>query len=187
MVPRWVVFLVLVTLSAVADGKPGKGFWKVLVTPKAKWVLHDKVLDKADTITVETYDVRRVGTADVARLRWMHGKEPMGSTVLTPTQVAVTSAGIYLMDAELDDAKVAEQLKKSPSRSDPPKEYQGTKVNNGRYLRVDGNSVCMGDAPVPDKTSEPCADTCFAEVCVSDRGIESISGNAAPGNTMFER
>ncbi len=181
--------MLLVMLPVVADGKPGKGFWKVLVKPKAKWVLHDKVLEKTDTITIETYDVRKVGSADVARLRWMHGKEPMGSTVLTPTQVAVTSAGIYLMDAEMDDAKVAAQLEKNPSRSDPPKAYQGTKQNNGRYLRVDDNAVCMGDAPVSDATSdpEPCADTCFSEVCISDRGIESISGNAAPGNTIFER
>src|SRR5262245_4709583 len=62
---------------------PPKGFWKVLVQPKAKWTVAffggEKPIDASDyhpePITIETYDVRKVGTADVARLRWRQGKD----------------------------------------------------------------------------------------------------------------
>jgi len=115
-------FIALVALSHVsadvkkkpAEKPAGKGFWKVLVTPKAKWVLRDTILDKTATVTVETYDVRKVGGADVARLRWTQavGKDKYDISDQRGAfgQVAVTSAGLYLFTADMDDAKVAAAL-----------------------------------------------------------------------------
>jgi hypothetical protein len=187
--------IVAVALSAHADEtRPGKGFWKILVKPKARWVLHDTIPEdtarKPGSITVETYDVRKVGGADVARLRWTHSSgtqnNEIGGGPFMPTQVAVTSAGVYLLSDDMDDAKISAALKNKPSRSDPPKPYSGTKRNRGRYLRVDRGNVCMGEAGLPD--DGPCADVCESEVCFSATdGVVSISGLAAPGYSIWSQ
>ncbi len=172
-----------------------KGFWKILVQPNAKWVLkeetsYDPTL-KPSTITVETYDVRKVGAADVARLRW---------TLIQPdgtqsdvgdnengryTQVAVTPAGLYILWAAQDDAKVAKMLEGKPSRSDPPKPYEGTKLNEGRYLYVnDDGTVCLGQGPEPG--AGDCPDTCDGTMCLSPtKGVIQLIGNWAPGVTVY--
>ena len=67
--------LVLAATTATADApKLEKGFWRILVKPKARWVLKDSMPPdkkrKQGKLIVETYDVRKVGVADVARLRW---------------------------------------------------------------------------------------------------------------------
>src|SRR4051794_1681354 len=160
--------------------KAGKGFWKVMVKPNAKWVLHPSYDDdkKQATITVETYDVRKVDGADVARLRWTYSydgktKEDIGSTESSkPTQVAVTDKGLYLLIGKMDDAAISEALKKKPSRSDPPKAYEGTKLNNGRYMTVDGGKVCMGDGPLPG--TGDCPDVCDGRVCWTADGVVEI-------------
>jgi hypothetical protein len=184
--------LVAVAAQAVADGnKPvGKGFWKVLVQPGARWVMRG--LDD-ETLTVETYDVRTIGKAQVARLRWTLRR---GSDDANPdadalkythaiglTQVAVTDAGAYLLYASYDDAKVAEELKKPPSRSDPPKAYKPTKLNEGRSLEIRDDVVCML------QTLEPDCDGCDgAAVCISATdGIVSIEGTWAPSGGSFRK
>jgi hypothetical protein len=187
--------VVAVGLSAHADeNRPGKGFWKILVKPKARWVLHDTVGEdaarKAGRITVETYDVRKVDGADVARLRWTYTsgteKNDIGGGSFMPTQVAVTGAGLYLLSDDMDDAKVSAALKKKPSRSDPPKPYRGTKLNHGRYLRINDDNVCVGDEPLPD--AGECADVCESQVCFSATdGVVSISGLAAPGYSIWSQ
>lgn len=190
-----VCLVLLVGLTAHAeDKKPGKGFWKILVKPKAAWVLHNTMADdaagKAAKVTIETYDVRKVAGADVARLRWTHTHgietQDIGGGVLMPTQVAVTAAGLYLLSAADDDAKITAALKKKPSRSDPPKPYAGTKQNQGRYLHVLDDMVCMGEGPTPD--AGECADVCDAQVCFSATdGVVSMMGLAAPGYSVWEQ
>lgn len=186
---------IVLALSGVVRGevkKPGKDFWKVLVTPKAKWILHDANADtaagKAATVTVETYDVRTIDKAQVARLRWTHkdstGESTFGGGAVQPTQVAVTGDGLYLLDAAMDDAAIAAALEKKPSRSAPPKPYKGIKKNGGRYLTVRGDEVCMGWAKVGD---DPCEDVCEDEVCFTAAGVTSISGFNAPGMMFWKR
>lgn len=196
----WLVVAVVLgsVLSSDADDKRakssvGKGFWKVLVTPNAKWVLTETVgeADRRDKVIVETYDVRKVAGADVARLRWMlhaPGEKPedIGNSSGRFTQVAVTKAGLYLLDDGMDDAAITLALKKKPSRSDPPKPYEGTKRNQGRYLLIRNEAVCVGEGPLPGDGD--CADTCFGEMCIgSPEGIVSLSGTWAPGYSEFEQ
>ena len=170
-------------------GKVGKGFWKVLVQPHAKWVLHRSDDDAGTaTIEVETYDVRKVGSADVARLRWTYRNnadtaQDMSGSPGMFTQVAVTPAGLYLLDKSDDDAKVQKALAGKPSRSDPPRPYQGTKLNHGRYLTVDDGKVCMGTGPEPG--AGDCPDTCEGEVCMTTRGVVEVSGTYAPEDGIF--
>lgn len=193
------VSLLAVASLAHADAKkkpkpktPGKDFWKVLVKPNAKWVLSNSE-DKTNKVIVETYDVRKVGDADVARVRWTHvwgknEKEDIGGTDAGKfTQVAVTAKGLYLLNKENDDAAVAKRLEGKPSRSSPPKEYKGTKTNGGRYLAINkeaGGVVCMGEGPIGDDPP-PCEDVCDAFVCMDDSGITELSGLWAPGNDDF--
>jgi hypothetical protein len=173
--------------------RPGKDFWKVLVTPKAKWVLHEAnpsdAIAKSATVTVTTYDVRTIGNAQVARIRWTHSdstsESTFGGSAILPTQVAVTRAGLYLLDADMDDAAVAVALEKKPARSSPPKPYKGTKRNGGRYLTVRGAEVCMGWAKLA--ADGPCEDVCESEVCFDAAGITSITGFEAPGSMVWER
>ena len=168
-----------------------KGFYKILVKPNAKWLLRETIGDDKRTITVETYDVRKLGDADVARLRWTlaqrdGSKEDIGSSDSGKyTQLAVTNAGLYILTAEMDDAKIAERLKGKPSRSDPPKPYDGTKQNDGRYLTVSERLVCFGEGPLPD--AGPCEDTCDATMCVAATdGVVKLFGNWAPGVSAFD-
>jgi hypothetical protein len=193
----WMIVVCLVCSLAHADDKKPptpKGFWKVLVKPGAKWVLRDTIAAEEEkkniiTITVETYDVRKVGSADVARLRWtLRGnkeKRDVGDSDSGKyTQVAVTDGGLYILSADMDDAQIVEALKKKPSRSDPPKSYDGTKKNEGRYLTFDGDAACMGQGPLPD--AGDCPDTCDGRVCISPtKGVTELSGTFSPGVTIF--
>jgi hypothetical protein len=185
-----------VKASAKVEPAPGKGFWKVLVQPKAKWTLYmfgetepKRSSDyNPEPITIETYDVRKIGDADVARLRWRQGKDStesaLSGTHAPPLdQFAVTEAGLYLLTAEMDDQKIAEVLKGKPSRSDPPKPYKGTKLNEGRYLEIRDGLVCIGQGPAPGEPE--CEDTCDGGICISATdGIVRLEGNWAP--SMFD-
>lgn len=206
MMKRWIVVACAVAFVGQADAdkkkrvKPpatkstaAKGFWRVLVKPNAKWVLRETIDDAAgkpstNTITVETYDVRKVAAADVARLRWtLKDGENISDIGGQYTQLAVTPAGLYILTAEMDDAKIATRLKDIPSRSDPPKAYVGTKQNHGRYLRVeDTGNVCMGEGAEPG--AGDCEDVCEGYVCISPTdGIVGLFGNWAPGVSIFEK
>jgi len=174
--------------APASEGAGLKGLWRALVKPKSKWVLKNS--EGKDTIVVETYDERKVGAADVARLRWTHvsGKERRdlgNSDGGLYTQVAVTVAGLYVLSADMDDAAIQAALAKKPSRSDPPKAYEGSKQNQGRYLHVNKDSICWGSAPwQPDFE---CPDTCDGWVCIDAGGVSEIAGTKAPNFSTFTR
>jgi hypothetical protein len=144
-------------------------------------------------IVVETYDVRKVGEADVARLRWTLVDGKAKSELMTCggcfTQVAVTTAGMYILNREQDDAQVTEALKRKPSRSDPPKPYEATKQNEGRYLNLtskDPNDpvACLGAGLPPGMDCEE--GTCYGELCISAKqGVVSLEGNYTPTEGIF--
>lgn len=176
-----------VSTGARADGDL-KGIWRVLVKPKSRWVLKNS--DGKDKIVVETYDVRKVGAADVARLRWTHvngtKQEDIGSSDAgTYTQVAVTAAGMYILSADMDDAAITTALGKKPSRSDPPKAYEATKQNQGRYMSVANGAVCWGNHPW--QKDFQCEDTCDGWVCIDAGGVSELSGTYAPDLGHFTR
>jgi len=166
----------------------------VLVQPGAKWVLEPHAEERAETpsakIAIETYDVRKIGDADVARLRWTETEskdsKPYndGADDLI-TQVAVTEKGLYLLRAEMDDAAVTAALTKAPSRSDPPKAYKGTIRNKGRYLRVaELGIVCMGWSHV--EGDGECEERCEGEVCIAPTdGIVSLDGTYVPQDSYY--
>jgi hypothetical protein len=90
----------------------------------------------------------------------------------------------------MDDAKIAEALRRKPSRSEPPREYKRSDANQGRYLRFDqlgGETVvCYGYEPGPN--APPCDDTCFGELCLSPtHGVVEISGTWAPDMGVFSQ
>jgi len=177
--------------KAKDDDKVEKGFWKILVKPKTKWTLRETIApDAKGVITVETYDVRKIGKADVARIRWTlddgTAKRDIGGSSGRYTQVAVTDAGLYIMEASMDDKAVEKALAGKPSRSDPPKPYKGTKQNNGRYLMILNGLVCIGEGPLPG--AGDCPDTCDGTMCISPTdGVVSLYGTWAPGISIFSQ
>lgn len=178
---------------AAEESGPTKGFWNVLVTPKAKWTLPDTIGKSRDSVVVETYDVRKVGNADVARLRWTHVSESGRDDITDDVpikQVAVTDTGMYLLDKDQGDASILEALKQKPSRSDPPKPYKASAKNGGRYLRIEKTShgpiACMGNGPLPN-AGDCEEDVCYGELCVSPKaGIVRLEGLWAPDHDVFE-
>jgi hypothetical protein len=184
---KWLAVVVLA--GSLADAAPKPGFWKVLVTPKAKWVLADTQTNPGETVTVETYDVRKVGKATVARLRWTYKTTDGTTRDITGKrgaleQVAVTDAGLYLLTKDQDDKAIAKVLDKKPDRSDPPKAYEGTKQNHGRFLTINDDTVCMGEViDAPDE----CGDDCGGQMCIDAKGIVGLSGQWAPGLATFDR
>jgi hypothetical protein len=164
-----------------------KDFWRILVRPHKPWTVKSR---DAGKIVIETYDVHKVGVADVARLRWTFfstgSKEalPLAADDCRWTHVAVTDAGLYLLKDEDDDAAIAKALAGKPSRSSPPKPYRATKQNKGRKLRVDDGRVCWGWENVSD---EECDDTCEGEACASPTaGIVYLDGTCAPDFEIFD-
>ena len=182
--------------KTTAAPPPAKGFWKILVQPNAKWTLY-MLGDTGpasgsefhpEPITIETYDVRKVGAADVARLRWRQGADstdsPLSGTHAPRLdQFAVTADGLYILTADMDDAAITKALTGKPSRSDPPKPYKGSKLNEGRYLELRDGLVCIGQGPDPGEPA--CEDTCDGDICISATdGIVRVDGNWAPD--MFD-
>src|SRR5262249_3511652 len=102
------------------------------------------------------------------------------------TQLAVTAGGLYLLDADQNDASVAESLKKKPARSDPPKPYGASEKNQGRFLELlrtkRGPVACMGVGPVTEdaKASE------LGILCVSpEAGIVRLDSKWSPTGNVF--
>ena len=168
---------------------PGKGCWDALVRGGARWVSKDAVEDskEASEVVVETFDVRTVGTARVARLRWLAlsgGKQDPYRTD-DFDQVALTNQGIYFLSADLDDAGVQGALRGKPTYADPPRT-----VPSGRGDYVEGLAsargpiVCFGSGPSPKDPR--CEDVCNSEMCVSPTdGVVTFEGSWAPGMSMF--
>lgn len=191
-IKRWVgVLLVLLLAFPLADAAPargpGKNFWRILVKPGGKWILYLAQKDKLDeelALTINTYDVRKVAGADVARLRGAINTPQPDDFDLQPfSQVAVTAAGIYLLRANMNDAMIAEALKHEPSFPDPPKAAHKTDGVKDEFVELHDNAiVCVGFRGPP----HACIDYCSAEMCVSaTEGIVRLSGAWAPFDHQF--
>jgi hypothetical protein len=179
---------------ALPEGGPGfgPGFWQKLVVAGARWELVEYGSPVAENrVIAETYDVRKVGAADVARVRWTFvakggKKSDFGNPDLGRyTQLAVTPAGLYLLDADQNDASVSESLAKKPARSDPPVPYAGSARNQGRFLelaRTRSAVACMGVGPVGEDGTRK--DLGF--LCISpEGGIVRLDGKWSPNGNAF--
>jgi len=195
---RWVLACatVMAFAPAAADpAHPAKGFWRALVQPNARWVLHDRQQPGSrTTLAIETYDVRKVGGAEVARLRWTlddgSRRRDVGTTAAGGTlrQVAVTAAGLYVLAADLDGTRLAAALRGAPTHADPPAPFDATAETRNRYLHVaDSGVACLGEAPPSDAGCDGEYGSCDGELCIAGDGIVSVSGRWAPGDTTFRR
>jgi hypothetical protein len=171
---------------------PPRGFFRALVVAGARWTLIAPGQRGPQTVIAETYDVRKVGRADVARLRWsfiteggVRDDEWVGESL--PRQVAVTAAGVYLLGEGEDDASVLRRLKRPPTYRDPPRIVGAMTTRDGEYAVVrpssEGPVFCFGEGP--PRNPPPCEDVCFGEMCVGARGIVSIDARWAPNDELF--
>jgi hypothetical protein len=183
---------------AAAAKASAASVWEPLVAPGARFVLlgappaaSAAALSTSVTpgprIVVESYDVRVVHGAKVARLRWVvednGARSPMGNSL--PTQIAVTKKGAWLLTERLDDKGVAAALAHKPTFADPPRPIE----NDDGYVRrektaISADAVCIGIGTPPPK---PCpAGICHAEYCLAPGiGLVSMSGNYTPSAGAF--
>jgi hypothetical protein len=190
---RWLpVVVVLLASGAVAaktpppappaKPRPSTSVWEPLVQPSVRYRLFSEQ-DRDRFVELETYDVRVVKDARVARLRWSHvngdARSPLGNSL--PSQVAVTKRGVWWLTDRADDKQVAEALRRKPDLADPPR----PRTDDEGYVRQDGDVVCMG-VGLPPGTGKCEVEPCHAEVCfAAGRGPVSLSGNYAPGGLTF--
>jgi hypothetical protein len=173
------------------------GSWRALVSPRACWTLTNFKGGKAnaaDTVVIETYDARRVGDGDVAKLRYTRatseGESDLNGNELLPAQVAVTDKGVYFFDRRADDGAIGQAMKKAPTHAEPPKPMDPDKKTGWKFLRVKntphGEVVCIGQE-LP-KSEAKCGDACDGTVCVSAKaGIVVLEGTASPTGDVFVR
>jgi hypothetical protein len=176
-----------------APARPPKlapGVWKPLLQPNQKWVLKNGDEKDPAQIIVETYDVRKVGDADVARLRWTHTWEKEHSVVEqgAPTQIALGKGGVWFLSAEADDKAVAAALKKKADYADPPQLWKEMSRRDGRAVTQEqGNGgkwmICIEDGP--PKGAGECEDVCFASFCFADEGIVKLDGTWSPSYVPY--
>jgi hypothetical protein len=169
------------TPAGVVKEAKASSVWEPLVVANARFVLHGGEGESA-RIIVESYDVRTVKGAKVARLRWVveegGARSPMGNSL--PTQIAVTKKGAWLLTDRLDDKAVGEALRGKPTFTDPPRAGH----SDDGYVRKDGEAVCVGIGTPPET---PCpAGVCHAEYCLEPGvGLTSMSGNYTPSAGKF--
>lgn len=168
--------------------------WGPLVRLGACWTLVKHVQgtpDWDDKLLVQTYDVRKVGAVDVARLKYTLGRnssphQPSGDVL--PKQVAVTAKGVWFLAGDADDAAITAALLKPPTHAARPKKVEPTPENGYTFVREaktsGGPIVCVGQEISP--SLRKCEGTCNATVCFSaSHGVVLVEGTPAPALGTF--
>jgi len=164
-----------------------KGLWRSLVKPGGKWTLPlvSKLMDyemetAPEQITIQVVDVRKVGGADVVRLRWSSARgkrvgEEVGENYI-PHQIAVSEKGVFTFGEEDSDATILAALKKKPSFTEPPKLENAYDREDGRFVFAPAarpGSACFGWGA----TDSTCgANPCCSWLCLDASGIIGIGG-----------
>ena len=184
------------TCSKIAALAPTEGAaWRAVVQPGACFTLKNvgvagKAGPPGDVLVIESYDVRRVDDAEVARLRVTHATptEQGGVSGLPdlPQQLAVTSKGVWMLDRKVDDPGVTKALGKGPTYAADPRSQEPTKANKYAFVRkghnAKGDVICVGrDQPKPE-----CTEACTSMVCFSvQSGVVLVEGAASPTGDTF--
>ncbi|HVK66812.1 MAG TPA: hypothetical protein VM694_20145 [Polyangium sp.] len=136
-------------------------------------------------------DVRKVGKADVARLKYTLGRNSSAHEApddVLPKQVAITDQGVWFLPADADDAAITAALRKPPTHAAKPKTFEPTQENGYTFVREaktsGGPIVCTGHAIPPAQGT--CGDKCNARVCFSaSNGVVIVEGTVAPASGAY--
>jgi hypothetical protein len=170
----------------LGDGaKPG--LWQPLVAASTTWKLINYNIrtepNEDDAVIVTNYDLRRVGSAAVARLRWKtSGGEDVGDGEHLPQQVAVSGNKVWFLPLNAEDAAVSQALARKPTFVDPPAEVHPTRKNKWRWVHTssgkNGPITCVGHY---QPQGDDCEDTCAGMVCFSAKyGVVAVEGTSSP-------
>jgi hypothetical protein len=172
------------TPRALDGAKPG--LWQPLVAAATTWKLINynirKEPNEDDAVIVTNYDLRRVGPAAVARLRWKTSAgEDVGSGDHLPRQVAVSGNKVWFLPLNADDEAVSKALAGKPTFGDPPADVRPTRKNKWRWVHTNsgkhGSLTCIGHYQQDDG----CEDTCTGMVCFSATyGVVAVEGTSSP-------
>jgi hypothetical protein len=157
----------------------------------ARWTLTD---GGAARVEVRTFDVRRVGDADVARVSWTTvpaDVDPSWSAdeAGLPTQLAVSSRGVWFLRASQDDAAVARAIAGAPTWPALPEE-RGATADDIRFARFversTGRTLCVGDDEVVRHPAVEGGGDGWGDLCVAPGvGLVGLEGNRAPNLGSF--
>jgi len=179
----------------MAMAPTGESVWKALVTPGACWTLpnvKDGKPSTDDVIIVENYDARRVGDAEVAKLRFTRvspgNEEIVSDREHLPGQIAVTKAGVWFFDRKLDDQTIGREMKKPPTYAERPRDLAPSKAGKWQFVRqtktAKGPIACIGHEQ--PRADGGCEDTCAGMVCFSSTaGVVLLDGTASPNLERF--
>ncbi|APR74974.1 Hypothetical protein A7982_00320 [Minicystis rosea] len=130
-------------------------------------------------------NVRKVGTADVAQLKYTLGRNSSAHVSpddVLPKQVAVTDKGVWFLPADADDAAITAALRKPPTYAAKPKTFEPTQENGHTFVREaktsGGPIVCTGHA-TPHAQGN--AMVCFS----ASHGVVIVDGTAAPASGAY--
>jgi hypothetical protein len=176
--------------KVVAMAPLDEPFWHVLAQPGSCWSIVPAEGDPARDIVIEAYDARRVGDADVARLRVTYngpsGPEDLSERDPWPQQVAVGAKGVWFVPKKADDKAIDAAMSKPATHLLTPRPAEPAKANKWRFLRKGtspkGEVACIGyEIPKGE-----CTEACMASVCVSHTGgIVLAEGAATPTGGAF--
>lgn len=184
------------TCSKIAALAPTEGTaWRALVQPGACFTLKNmgqagKAGPPGDVLVVESYDVRRVDDAEVARLRVTHATptEQAAANGLAdvPEQIAVTAKGAWVLDKKADDAAITKAMSKAPTWPAEPRPGEATKASKWSFAKhghnAKGDVLCVGH----DKPKAECTEACASLVCVSvASGVVMVEGASSPTGDTF--
>ena len=156
--------LVATPVSAPMSKAP-KGLYDALVTRGKRWEL----TNGEEKLVVENYNVRKVGNARVAELRWAMGKGKYSGG--WPRLVIVKKSGLVVLDSLREDSNIKKLVKSKPQYADPPRLNQ---KNRAYYAQVLDDMVCLGFDFWAKKRGEGdiCGDeSCLWRMCLGPEGI----------------
>jgi hypothetical protein len=164
------------------------GLWQPLVATATSWkLINYNIRDQPDednAVIVSNYDLRQVGAAAVARLRWKTSAgEDVGSGEHLPQQVAVSGHEVWFLPLNADDDAVSQALTRKPTFWDPPVDVHPTRKNKWRWVQTSsgkhGLVTCIGHHQ--PRGGNECEDTCSGMVCFSaTNGIVAVEGTSSP-------
>lgn len=157
--------------------------WQSLVKPDAHWLLHESAGDR--NILVEAYDIQNIGTATLARLRWVRVDSEHRQSAMAPGQagllierVAVTPRGLYILAPQSNSSEVADLLKNKPDYPAKLTSKQNTRQGIVFFTRVKSETESCFGFHFKKKCD---TDNCYATMCVdSIKGITFVSGGYSP-------
>lgn len=180
----------LISLHAVGFARPSEvpatqvSPWRSLVQPNARWVLQST--SGTGRLRIEVYDVRTVGAAAVARLRWLRAEPGKpeeeagggGPPWHSIQHVAITTRGLFILSPQTSLRELDRILARKPDYPSILTTRERNQKDSVFFTKA--KSATEGCVGYYSRT-ECATESCYATLCVdAERGITFASGAYSP-------